>query len=330
MNFVDTPGLYRGEIEQHSLGETKNGYPQFVARFRATEKYVDDLHELRHFHEQGVVEQKDDGTFDPQWVDWAEFDEHTTGYFVLFNDPDTFDENSKLLNYDQLQLATGWAGDEFDSLNNGTYNGKHVQFRVDEAEYQGQTQYKVNWIDDHDASPTRELQQLDQDKVKSMDQKLKMGGGKKQKAAKPSKPSQGKSGGASKTKQSSSSSSESSSKPSSKSQSETQTESTPQENSDTAQPAESDDSSSTQEQETSSAESAEQDTPSEQRLSEVTAEQAWDFVCENKGDVDDTDVEDAWINACNEVGGDKDEDDFTNAEWAQVRDHVVRSLNLNV
>ena len=333
MGYIDTAGTYRGEITEHSLGETKNGFPQFVVRLRATQKYLEDLHELQHFHEQGVVEQNEDGSFAPQWVDWTEFDETTTGFLVLFNDPETFDENSKLLNYDQLQLATGWPGDEFDSLNDGTYVGKQVLFRVDEDEYEGQVKHKVNWIDDYEASPSRELKQLDQDRVKDMASKLKMGSKSKKpaKASKPSasKPSQGKpSGETSKTEQSQDQSSDSSSESSSKSSSKPPKKSPPK-SKDNASKQE-DESTQNESNDSSEETTSEQTEESESLPAEVTQGEAWEFVCNNKGDNGDDAIEDAWISACNEVGEEKDEDDFTKAEWAQVRDIVIRDLALDV
>lgn len=182
MPKLDTPGTYRGEITESSLGSTKKGYPQFLARIKISEKYVETPADLAHFTAEGVIDEAR-----PQWVDWASFDEDILGYFVLFNDPDTFSDDTKLLNYEQLQLALGWDGTEFDSLNNDTYSGKKVLIRVEESEYDGQTRLSVNWIDDFGATPNRELKKLDSAEVSKLGAKLKIKGknGPKRNAAKP-------------------------------------------------------------------------------------------------------------------------------------------------
>ena len=317
MSNVDTPGTYIAEITDGGLGETKNGYPQFVGRFKAVKKYVEELSELKHFHEQGVVEARDDEgkTFDPQWVDWSDFDESITGFLVLFNDADSFDEDSKLLNYDQLQAATGWDGTEFESLNDGSFVGKQVLIRVTEDDYTGQTRLKVDWIDDPNANPDRELKKLDDSKVKSLQSKLKMGGKKKAAKGKPAKPSKGKGGGetrSAKTDDSATDSGESSGE----SSSEAPKKASPP--SKKSKPAE-------QPEEKPKEQTSEFSLPTE-----VDQGEAWEFVCNNKGDNYDSAIEEAWIAGCEEVGPDKDEYDFTKKDWAKVRDIVVRDLALDV
>lgn len=322
MAKLDTAGTYRGEIVEAGLGVTKNGFPQFVGRFKATEKFVEELSELQHFHEQGVVEARDEEgkTFDPQWVDWSAFDEYITGFLVLFNNDEEFSEDTKLMNYDQLQTALGWGGTEFESLNDDTHVGKTVLFRVEEDEYNGQTQLKVNWIDDPEASPTRELRKLDDDKLKGLQSKLKMGGKKQAaKSAKAAKPA-GKPSGGKQTKTSSDDSGGGSDTPTSKSNSGPPKKSPPKKD---PEPEQQEEQQQEEEEQTESSEST-------SLPSAISQDTAWEFVCENKGDNSDSDVEDAWIAACNEVGEDKDEDDFTEEEWAKVRDIVIRDLALDV
>lgn len=327
MGAIDTAGTYRGELVEGGLGKTKKDYPQFVGWFKATEKYVEELSELQHFHEQGVVEQNEDGTFNPQWVDWSDFDEYIIGFLVLFNDAESFDENSKLLNYEQLQLALGWGGDEFDSLNDDTHVGKKLLFRVEEDEYNGKTQLKVNWVDDYEARPSRELRKLDDDKVKDLSSKLKMGG--KKQAAKPakakapakpgkaaSKPGKSESDAKDAAKSSEKESEGASAKPASLSKGKS---GPPKKGKGKTkeEPAE---------------EKTEESTESSTSLpKETTQTEAWEFVCEHKGGNSDTDVEEAWIAACDEVfGEDTDEDDATKEQWAKVRDIIIRDLALEV
>jgi chemotaxis protein histidine kinase CheA len=315
MGQIDTAGTFRAKITDHGLDTTKKGYPQFVARFVATEKYVEDLHELEHFYKQGVVEARDeDGkTFDPQWVDWSAFDEGITGFLVLFNDAESFDEDSKLLNYEQLQLATGWAGDEFDSLNDGSFVDKEVLIRVDEDEYNGQVQYKVNWIDDRDSAPGRELRKADEDKVKSLQSKLKLGKKGGSKAAKPAK------------------SSKPAAKPSKSEEKPAEKEEQPAEKQEEKPKAPPKKGPPKKEKKEEAPQQEEEQTDESTSLpTSITQDEAWEFVTANKGDNTDSAIEEAWIAACNEVGEDKDDDDFTNEEWAKVRDVIIRDLALDV
>lgn len=166
---IDTAGAYIGTIEEATLGLTKaSGYPQLIARFKATKKFVSDLPGMEFFK---ITE--------PAWVDWTANDEDILGYLVLFKSADTFDKETALLNYDQLQVATGWDGTSFDDLTNGKLIGKEVLFRVEEgtAEYPNP---KVNWIDAPDAAPERTLKAIDTGILKQLNSKLKF-----TKAAKP-------------------------------------------------------------------------------------------------------------------------------------------------
>lgn len=323
MSQIDTAGRYRGPITEHSIGVTKNGYPQFIARLFAAEKWVDELKELKHFHEQGVIEQNEDGSFTPQWVDWSSFDEYITAYMVLFNNADEFSEDTKLYNYDQLVDSIGWDGTEFDSLNNDSFLQTVVQFRVEEDEYNGQTRLRVNWMDPEDANPQQALGKLDDDKLKALAGKLKIGGKKAAKPAKASKP--GKSG-------------EGSTKPKSKDSTPANSSETSDEQSDKPDSNPPAKKSGPPKKGKPAEEPAEEPTEDEQPEEagdtslpkETKRDTAWELICENKGDTTDSDIEDAWIAACTEVGEDKDEDDFTEAEWAKVRDIVIRDLALDV
>lgn len=161
---IDTPGVYIADVLEHSLGLTKkNSYPQFIGRFGATKKWVDDKAGMEHFE---MVE--------PGWVDWTVYEEYLVGYLVLFNNAEAFDETSAMFNYEQLKTAVGWSGQDFADLNGDKYVGKPVLIRVEENTYEGKTNLQVNWIDHEDAPPTRELRVLDGDVLKGLTAKLNM------------------------------------------------------------------------------------------------------------------------------------------------------------
>lgn len=287
MPRIDTVGPYRGEIVEAGVAATKKGYPQWIARIKATEKYVDDPEGMEYFELK-----------EPDWVDWSQLNEDIVAYLVLFNDAEEFSEDTSLCNYEQLQAALGWDGTEFDSLNDDSYIGKTVMFRVEEDEYDGKVSLRVNWIDAADASPRRELRKLDADGLKDLSAKLKIKKKPKSVAKPASKPKAGKPGGDSK-------------KPPVPPKKSPPKDETPEEKPDGGD------------------ESGDGSTDTS-LPSETSQGDAWEFVCEHKGGNSDSDVEEAWISACGEVGGDKDEDDFTDADWAKVRDLVIKDLALDV
>ena len=181
---IDTPGNYRGTISECAFSLTKkSGYPQLVARFQATEKYIDDKDLMVHFEIE-----------EPGWIEWSSYDEYLTGYLVLFkaclsdeNNPEECNDENTLLNYEQVKLATGWNGQSFESFDDGSLVGSECQFRVDEETYDGKTGCKVNWIDALDAPLVRELKKLDPAQVKGFSRLINISGGAKKTKAKPAK-----------------------------------------------------------------------------------------------------------------------------------------------
>jgi len=289
MPTIDQAGVYRGPIDEITVNTTKKGYPQAVARFKANERYVETEELMKHFN----LEQ-------PGWVDWSSYGEDIIGYLVLFNDADRFDDDSKLMNYEQLQLALGWDGLSFESLTDDTYVGKQVLFRVDEDEYQGNVKLRVNWVDEYDAPPQRELKKLDADKLKDLSSKLKIKGASKPAVAKPgAKPAAP------------------AAKPAAKPAA-TPTQTSPP-------PAPPSPPASEPESETTEAEAPSSGLPAESDKLSV-----WNYLFEIRDDQSDQDVTDAFTAACHSVGGDKDEDAFTGTDWAEVRDTVISDLGLNV
>jgi len=281
---IDLVGTYRGTVEESALGVTKNGFPRWIGRLKATEKYIEAKSELEHY-----------GLEEPGWVDWAEYDESIIAYMVLFNDTETFSAETKLQNYDQLQVALNWDGSEFNTLQDDSVVGKKVLFRVEEHEWEGNTRLEVNWIDDFEASPTRELKKIDSDTIKGLNARLSFK--KKPTAAKPGKPANGK------TKKSDS---PKAAAPPKAKQEEKPVEEPPVED---------------QVEDTS--EDSNTDLPNK-----CTQIEAWEYIQSLKEGESDVDIESAWLEACTTVNADKDEDEFTDSEWAQVRDTVVKNLAL--
>ena len=102
---LETAGAYRFRITESGLGLTKKGYPQWVVRLLATEKFVEAPTEVAHFQGQGLLA---DGK--PGWVPWESFGEESVEFFVLFNNADEFTPASAM----KLQLRAAsdrdWLG----------------------------------------------------------------------------------------------------------------------------------------------------------------------------------------------------------------------------
>lgn len=164
MQKIDSVGTFTGTITEATLGETKNGFPQAILKIAAEQKFIDDSAGMKHF-----------GITDPAYVDWSEFNEEALAYLVLFKSTEKFDASTKLLNYDQLVIATGWNGTDFDNFEE--FVGKKILFRMKENDYNGKVTIQVAWIDKVDADPGGSLRPLDAEKVKGLNARLKMGMG---------------------------------------------------------------------------------------------------------------------------------------------------------
>lgn len=287
-NLLTRPGTFRGLITQHAVSETSNGNPQFVAVLSATEYYAETPEELEHF-----------GLSEPGWVNWADFNEEITGYFVLFN------AKGPLMNYEQLQKAVGWDGSSFEGLANGDYSTTVVLFRVEDDEYNGKMSAKVQWIDAHDASPTRQLRTFDAAALKGLDSKFAgMLNGKKNAAparvattpAKPALPA----------------------KPSAKDGTGTPKPSVPAAPKKAPPPPA-----------PAKPEVSEIEQQMDEAVNGCTKEDAWASVYDKCGDAGDDAIGSAWFEVATEKAEEigKDESEFSNADWGIIRDKTIARLS---
>lgn len=296
--MIDTLGTFIGIIEDSGVSTTKNGFPQSVLRLKAMQKYIDQPNELEHFK-----------LTEPGYVDWSSFDEEITAFLVLFKNAEVFNDETKLLNYDQLQSATGWDGTEFDSLANGNLVGKSILFRVEENEYQGKVRKQVSWIDNETASATRQLKSLDAAGIKALSSKLKITKttakpvAAKAVAAKPSGKPAGKSAATT--------------APAPATTTPTVAAATKQVAPKTAAPK------------AKTPPPASTTTPG--LPGKTTKEGAWEYLMEHKGDNEDGVVADAFMSAMGERFEPKGltEETATEQDWAAVRDLVVKDLSLS-
>jgi hypothetical protein len=303
-NRIDTPGVYRGKVTEMSLGVTKaSGYPQAILRVTAEKKFIEDQAELAHFE-----------LSEPDWQDWTDYNEEVVGYLVLFNDADNFNEQSALMNYEQLQAALGWEGVEFESLNDGSYEGKEILYRMEEDEYNGKVSIKMNWVDRPDAPPGRELRRLDSEKVSELSAKLQIK--KPTKPAKAAKPAKAKDKKVSKAEDADETAA-AAPKPKAKGKGKGKGKAGPPKAKKPEVEAE-------VEAEPEADADAETSIPT--NLDSDIA--AWEYVCDRKGDTADSEVEETWISACAEVLKDRDPSDASSKDWAKIVKIVVSDLAL--
>lgn len=307
---VDRAGVFIFEVVESAIGVTqKNQYPQWVARLKTVQKWVDSEEEMKHFEIK-----------EPAYVEWA--DQETLAYLCLFNSSSEFTVEGKgrtaMLNYDQLKLALGWDGTEFDTLADGSMVGKKLQGRVEEDTYNDRVSLKVQWIDSVDAPATRSLKSLAPDAVSALTAKLKLNV--KKVVAAPAKPATVKPG-----------------KPPSAGSTAATTAApsvvTPATNTAPAQTVPSEPAKTPKAPKAPKATTKATPPPPAAVKEESTGlsktstkDAAWEYVNEHKGETTDTDVEEAWIAACGEVGENKDEDKFTEEDWAKVRDITLKDL----
>lgn len=306
MHRIDTEGTFLGTVEESGVNVTqKSSFPQWVGRLKATQKWVDDPDGMKHF-----------GLTEPGYVDWSSYNEDINAFLVLFKSAEDFSKDTALLNYEQLQKALDWDGTEFDSLGDGTHLGKTVMFIVKSEEYEGKTQLKVTWIDSKDASAVRTLKTLDATEVKSLSAKLKAGGlgSIKKPAAAPAKPG---------AKPAATAPAPAAKPPATK---------PAPAPAPAPEPAKTETPAPKPAPKGKKKEAAPPPPPPAAEKSdlpkEVSQGDAWEYVCNNKGDNEDSVVEEAWIDACGEVLGDRDQDTATPAEWAKIRDIVIKDLAL--
>jgi hypothetical protein len=315
MSAIDSVGGYTGEIVEAGVTVTKkSGYPQLVLRLKADRKYIETPGDIAHFKLEA-----------PGYVDWSSFMEDTVGYFVLFNDKENFNKDTALLNYEQVQLATGWDGLSFESLADGSLIGKKVFFRVEENTYEDNTRLQVSWLDAYDAPPQRQLKSLDAAGIKALP---KISIAKSNKPVAPAKPT------AAPTKPGATKPSPTPAAAAAKPTTPAPAPTAPAAAAPAMTPAPA--AATPAAPKTPKAPKAPKAAPpppaAEKSVAaaaapaECSQTEGWEYCCAHKGDNDDSVVEGAWIDACKEVGGERDEETFTPAEWAKIRDICLKDM----
>jgi hypothetical protein len=298
---IEREGAFIGKILQSSIGESTNGFPQWVVQLEAVKLWAESPDLLTHYQ-----------LTEPTWVDYT--DETIIGYFVLVG------KDGETLNFQQAEKAVGWDGTSFDGLQDDANVGKEVLFRVASRTYNDKTKLEVSWIDNKDASPTRTLKAVSSDKLKEFNAKfltrkapVKPASAAKPAAA-PTKPTAAKAATPAPkappaAAESATAPAQASSAPSAASTPAPAKPGRPPKAKADATPA------------PAPAAPAASDVPAELSMND-----AWALVNERKGQNDDKIVADAWSAASTEIAGDKPEEQVTPAVWSKIASVTLKDL----
>ena len=157
MQPLDRVGTFRGVVEQTAVQKSSNGYPQYVMRLTA-EEYFDPTGDLTPGSSGAPG-----SSGEPGWVDWRPYEMGGTAFLILYG------SKGATLACQNLMALFGWDGRDFAALDAMGNVGKTVLFRVTENTYpQAKVRYKIDWVEDPDAPPVRELRSLDPDGLKAL------------------------------------------------------------------------------------------------------------------------------------------------------------------
>lgn len=159
MQQVDREGTFLARVTATAFGVTKKSdLPRVAVSLVTTKKYADTQEELTHY---GIAE--------AGYVPFAEFE--ITAYLCLYTK-----DLKESKNYEQVIKVLGWDGVDFQTLN-GLSLEKEILIRVSTNSYttedgQDKSGLQVAWIDTADASPVSVLQPLAVDKTAALTAKF--------------------------------------------------------------------------------------------------------------------------------------------------------------
>ncbi len=140
MSLIDKVGTYLGYAPIHGMGVSSGGHPQLELQCEAT-----------HYYDEEVG-------------DYVEVtDQELRAFLVLYGK-----DQKPLRNNEQVKKVFGWGG-SFPKLATMDLSGIRFLFRVKENVWEGNTNYKVDWIDVDTASPTSQISSLDAKDLQALD-----------------------------------------------------------------------------------------------------------------------------------------------------------------
>ncbi len=147
MGQIENVGTYRGSIVDHGISASTGGFPQWVPKLLAMEKYNFDTEE---------------------WEDYSQYeDNEIQAYLVIIG------AKGENLNCKQTCLITGWDGSDLQVLSEMNLEATGIQFRVEENTYNDKTRLQVAWVDEYDAKPGGTVRKATPDEIKALNAKFK-------------------------------------------------------------------------------------------------------------------------------------------------------------
>ncbi len=144
MSLIDRVGTFLGYAPIHGVDKSSGGFPQLVLQCEAT-----------HYYDEEVE-------------DYVEVtDQELRAYLVLYGS-----KGKPIRNCEQVKKVFGWDGLSFQALAEMDLSETRFLFRVEENTYEGNTTLQVSWIDDDEASPTRQISSLDTKSLQGLDAKF--------------------------------------------------------------------------------------------------------------------------------------------------------------
>ena len=159
MSKIQEAASYRGVVVEHAVGVTNSGLPQFVAKFRALERY---------------------DSQDKTWISWVEREDcEITAYLVLIDK-----KGNPIFHAKDVQKVFEWDGASLTGLNLLDLENAEVQFEVQDHEYEGKESTQVSSIRGYNDEPGNSVKKLDDDELAQLNAKFgstlkKMSGGPK-------------------------------------------------------------------------------------------------------------------------------------------------------
>ena len=140
MSLITQVGTYLGYASSHAVNESSGGYPQLELQCEAT-----------HYYDEEVG-------------DYVEVEDLELRAFLVL-----YGKNQKpIRNCEQVKKVFKWGG-SFPELATMDLKDTRFLFRVKENPWNGDINYKVDWIDIDTASPTGQISSLDIKDLQALD-----------------------------------------------------------------------------------------------------------------------------------------------------------------
>lgn len=152
--MLDRTGTFRGTVIEWGVSTTaQKKLPQFVIRARLDEYYD---------QQEGA------------WFDYTDQEAEISAYLCLYGAiKSKGGEIGPTLSLDQVKKVFEWDGASMAALANGDYSELQIQLRISDNTYEdAKTPYQVDWIDEYNADPIRQLQKLGAAELKDLDKQF--------------------------------------------------------------------------------------------------------------------------------------------------------------